>query len=405
MTRLASASTISTDATSIADMLLEQCRLSDYAGYDPFDALNSTVFDRLGGNRWPFARVAWLQLFKRSPVNLRPILAVPRKRNPKGIALIVLGLLERHRHRGNANDLVEAVKLGDWLLTQSVDRDTWHHRAWGYHFDWAARAFYVPRGKPNAITTCYVARALYALGHMTGAQRFTDAAVDAGFFLDALYVNDTGVEYYAYIPGESAFVHNASLWSAALVGETAARTGNTAMCDRALRVARQSVSMQQTDGAWVYGTRGHHGFIDGFHTGYNLEALSALQKATATVEFREAIERGMYYYRRNFFLPDGTVKYYHDRVWPLDMHSVAQAIITLSKVGGEHDDRALADKVLHRAHASLYMPEKKRFVYQKGRWWTNRINYLRWTQAWAFYALSLHAATQSNRLEGQHATH
>ncbi|SAK50371.1 hypothetical protein AWB80_01431 [Caballeronia pedi] len=398
-------SPLAAEANAIANALLKNCRADNYAGYDPFDALNSDLFERVGGKVWPLGCVAWLQLHKRSPVNVRPLVAVPKQRNPKGIALIVLGLLERYKYLDDDAELAEAVELGKWLLTQSVDTDAWRHRAWGYHFDWAARAFYVPRGKPNAITTCYVARALYALGQVTSNGVFIEAAIDSGLFLDSLYTNDVGVEYYAYIPGESAFVHNASLWSAALVAEAAVRVGNDDMRDRALRVARQSVSMQRTDGAWIYGTRGHHGFIDGFHTGYNLEALTLLQETTGTAEFSEAIDRGMDYYRQHFFLLDGTVKYYHDRTWPLDTHSVAQAIVTLLKVGGTRNDQFLVERVLSRAKESLYMPAEKRFVYQKGRWVTNRINYLRWTQAWAFYALSLYAAHETNQPEPHHASH
>jgi polysaccharide biosynthesis protein VpsJ len=379
-------------AAQIADALLEQCKRDDFAGFDPFDALNSAFFDRLGGNRWPLGRIAWLQLHKRSPINLRPLFSVPKRRNPKGIALIILGLVERCRSSRSPDDMAIAVELGEWLLTQSADLDSWGHRAWGYHFDWAARAFYVPRGKPNAITTCYVARALYALGDLTGNANFTNAAIDAGFFLDSLYLEHAGANYYAYIPGETAFVHNASLWSAALVCEAAVRVRNDAMRDRALEVARQSVHMQRPDGAWAYGTRSHHAFIDGFHTGYNLEALSLLKSATGVSEFDGALEAGMNYYRARFFLPDGTVKYYNDRVWPVDTHSVSQAILTLIRVGGTADDLVRADQVIDRAISTLYVPDKKRFLYQKGRWLNNSVNYLRWTQAWAFYALSVYAA-------------
>jgi hypothetical protein len=383
--------TIVLEARNIADSLLEQCREEDFCGYDPFDGLNSSVFERLISDRVPFARIAWLQAHKRSPLNFRKLMGVPKMRNPKGIALIILGLLERVGNNRDGAELSEAIDLGDWLLGQCADRSVWKHYAWGYHFDWAARAFYVPRGKPNAITTCYVARALYALGEATGASRFTDAAIDAGSFLDSLYLCASGVKYYGYIPGETAFVHNASMWSAALVAQAATRTGDEDMCERALNVARQSASMQRYDGAWPYGVRSHHTFIDGFHTGYNLEALDLIQRIAGTKEFSGNITKGMDYYKSNFLLPDGTVKYYHDRIWPLDTHSVAQAVITLIHVGGTEEDFVLADAVVLRARSSLYLSAERRFVYQKGRWITNRINYLRWTQAWAFYALSMYA--------------
>lgn len=381
--------TILLNASDLADALIAQCRATDYAGYDPFDGLNSVLFKKLALGSLPFAKIAWLQLHKRSLANFRPLVGVPRRRNPKGIALIILGLLESEKSVGDGTRIKEAIRLAEWLLDQRCDRSRWKHSAWGYHFDWAARAFFVPKGTPNAITTCYVARALAALGDVTGNQRFVDAATDSGLFLESLHRDDGG--YYAYIPGESAFVHNANLWAAAVVGETAKRIGDNALMQRALSAARRSVAMQREDGAWRYGTRDHHSFVDGFHTGYNLEALAALQQAAGTGEFSEAISRGMDYYRKNFFLPDGTVKYYDNSIWPLDTHSVAQAILTLLKVGGSDGDHRLATRVFERALDTLYMPDERRFMYQRGRLTTNRINYLRWTQAWAFYAIGTYA--------------
>lgn len=31
-----------------------------------------------------------------------------------------------------------------------------------------------------------------------------------------------------------------------------------------------------------------------------------------------------------------------------------------------------------------------RYIHQKTRWLTNRINYPRWTQAWAYYSLAFY---------------
>jgi polysaccharide biosynthesis protein VpsJ len=384
----------------VSDALLSQARKDSFCGYDPFDALNSVLFKRSVLDAWPAARVAWLQLHKRSRVNLRPLIGVEKRRNPKGVALFILGLIERYQLYRREIDLCEATSLADWLLGERADKGVWLHHAWGYHFDWAARAFYVPQGKPNAITTCYVSRALYAVGAASGLSRFTDAAVDAAYFLDSLYIHTADSDYYAYIPGEVTFVHNASLWTAALVAEATAHTGDNRMRERALRAARQSVSMQRPNGAWVYGTLPHHQFIDGFHTGYNLEALNLLGRALHTDEFDMSIQKGMEYYRNNFILPNGTVKYYHNKIWPLDTHSVAQAIVTFTKVGGTSSDLALAERIVKHAVETLYMPDRGRFVYQKTRFFTNRINYLRWTQAWAFYALSVYGVFASQKSGG-----
>mgnify|MGYP000698078570 FL=1 len=158
--------------------VLASVQRNSYAGQDPFDGLNSHLFKPVPKLRKGLFGLVWIQLHKRSIFNLRKLLAVPAGRNPKGIGLFILGLLEDYKRTNNNSHLNEAIKLGDWLLTQqsnlSVEgRATWQHACWGYHFDWNARAFFVPKGKPNVITTIYVSQALYALGQITGNKTYT----------------------------------------------------------------------------------------------------------------------------------------------------------------------------------------------------------------------------------------
>ena len=64
------------------------CEDESFMGWDPFDGLNSKVFQSLPfikNNR--IARLIWIQLFKRNPINLRKFMMVPKGHNPKGLAL------------------------------------------------------------------------------------------------------------------------------------------------------------------------------------------------------------------------------------------------------------------------------------------------------------------------------
>lgn len=383
----------------LASVIIGEARFEGFAGYDPFDGLNSSAFDKISFlKKNSLFGLTWIQFHKRSPVNFRSFLGVRKCRNPKGVGLFVLGLLEDFERTGIRATLDEAQMLSDWLLTQQCDKTEWRLSCWGYHFDWMARAFFVPKGKPNVITTIYVAKALHKLAMVLsdlGSEselvcRYRDPAQEAAkFIVDFLYTEDGERCFFAYIPGEIAFVHNASLWAAAWVAVVASETGNTDFKDLAIKVAWQSVKEQQADGSWVYGGRHHHQFIDGFHTGYNLEALDLLQRALQFREFDDAIKRGLTYYKTSLIEEDGTAKYYHDNRYPLDMHSVSQALITLLKVGGGREDFLLAGKIAQRAIDTLYIPEKHRFVYQKNKFYTNRINYMRWTQAWVYYSFAL----------------
>ena len=385
---------------SVHASILACSKEAGFKGYDPFDGLNSKLFTAMPGLKRGIFGLAWIQFFKLSPVNFRPLLGVPKRRNPKGIGLFILGLLEDYQRTNDQQFLEQARNLADWLLTQQCDRDRWSHSCWGYHFDWKARAFYVPNGKPNVITTIYVAQALFALADVLDgiddaetAEIYRQPALDAAHFIvKTLYTESDGRCFFAYIPGETAFVHNASLWAAAWVAVVAAFTGNNEYRELALKVARQSVWEQGNDGSWVYGARHHHQFIDGFHTGYNLEALDLIQRSLGVDEFSTAIRNGYRYYKAHFFEADGTAKYYNNNRYPLDMHSVSQAILTLIKLAGYDGDYegdvALVERVIQRSLDTLYLPDKKRFVYQKTRRFTNRINYMRWTQAWVYYSFA-----------------
>jgi hypothetical protein len=221
---------------------------------------------------------------------------------------------------------------------------------------------------------------------LLGIRRFADVALDAGLFLDGLYV-EAKLPFFRYIPGECAFVHNANLWAAAMVAEAARRLGDARMKRRAVAAARHSVSMQRKDGSWSYGALSHHGFVDSFHSGYNLEALSRLNTLEPSAEWAGAIERGLRYFRCTFIEPDGAVRYYHDRRYPLDAHCAAQAILTLL-AAGEWNDLNTCRNIATWSLRVLYVPRLERFAYQRHRFIVNRVCYLRWTQAWMYRALA-----------------
>ena len=169
------------------------------------------------------------------------------------------------------------------------------------------------------------------------------------------------------------------------------------LADMAYRVTEQSVTEQHADGSWPYGARSHHGFIDSFHTGYNLEALNVIRKQLQTDVFDASIESGMNYYRDHFFLDDGTPKYYHDSVYPIDMHAVSQAVLTLLNVAHADKDGEMVRGVLQWAIENCYYPRTGYFYYQITPLYKNRIPYLRWTQAWTYLALTSYSITIQRR--------
>src|SRR5256714_6568004 len=152
---------------AVYDSVRAWCRARGYAGHDPFDALNSRLFQSTPLRRLRLARLAWTQILKRSPFNLRALALVPAERNPKGTALFALAALARLRTTRGAQDARDARSLLEDLLDSRI-RSQHGHGAWGYNFDWQGRAFYAPRGTPAIVPTAFAVRALVEGALATG---------------------------------------------------------------------------------------------------------------------------------------------------------------------------------------------------------------------------------------------
>ena len=192
--------------------------------------------------------------------------------------------------------------------------------------------------------------------------------------------------FISYIPGETTLVHNANLWGAAYLAESSLLVSDPKkqklyanICTKA---ADFSIKYQNNNGSWLYGNKKHHNFIDSFHTGYNIEALSIIKNSLKINKYDSQIDLGYKFYLDNFITEKGDVKYYNNNLYPIDMHSFAQAIILLSA----NHNKFLSEKVIKRSIDLMYIRKLKYFIYQKNQIYKNKVNYLRWTQAWAYYS-------------------
>lgn len=74
--------------------LLAYCQANDFAGYDPYDAVNSKFFSIFPFMDCRIPRLVLTQLLKRSPINFRPLLLIPKAQNPKALALFLMSFLK-----------------------------------------------------------------------------------------------------------------------------------------------------------------------------------------------------------------------------------------------------------------------------------------------------------------------
>ncbi len=370
--------------------LLAFCRANDWAGYDPYDALNSRVFEALPFLNFRLFRLALTQLNKRSPINFRPLLLIPKSHNPKGLALFISALLKLER-AGQLDQPVDFVAMADRLLALRSQGSP--YVCWGYNFSWQTRFELVPRGSPNIICSTFAANALLDVYERHPEPRFLEAAVSASrFILDVLYWKPNPNEgCFSYTPLWKAEVHNASLLGAALLCRVARMSGETRFIGPSLEAANYSARRQHPDGAWDYGESDNPSqrWKDNFHTGYNLCAFRRIGADVGTAEFEPNVRLGFRFYRDHFFCEDGVPRYFHNETYPIDVHSVAQSVITLYGLQDlDARNLQLAGSVMRWTMANLWNDRAGHFYCLKHPSYTVKIPYMRWAQAWMLMAFA-----------------
>jgi hypothetical protein len=375
------------DVQHVTLELLDYCRKNNWAGYDPYDALNSPLFEAMPVLDSRLPRLALTQLLKRSPINIRPLFGIPPTQNPKALGLFLTALLKLWKL--GLSEEIEVRTLID-LVTQSRSAGA-NYWCWGYSFPWQTRTIVVPRGTPNLVCTTFVVTALLNAYDALADERLLEVAVNVGeYFINELYYTEKpDVASFSYpLPGAKTKIHNANFLAAGFLCRLFHYTKDERFLEPALKVARYSASKQRSDGSWPYGELPKQEWIDNFHTGYNLGGLQAICSYLPTSEFEPSIRRGFDFYLNHFFRADGAARYFHDRTYPIDIHCVAQSILTLLEF--QHlstTSLALLTSVYSWTIKHMW-DEVGYFYYRVLRSVTIRTSYMRWSQAWMLLALA-----------------
>lgn len=379
------------DLKTTYDRLYAYCATQDFAGHDPFDALNSEVFQRSPLKSLRLARLSFLQLVKRSPIDLRAKLRVKEGVNPKALALFALAEMSRCRESGDERHAENAKFLLDKLLKLKITGGLESGERWGafgYNFDWQSRYFFAARGTPAIVPTAFASQAFYEAFSLFDDDKYSDAVTEIASFVASRlnrFIETDDEVCFSYTPLDRSVIYNASL----LAGECLARSATindkvfyARLAERALRFV---VRRQRADGAWTYGASSKQSWVDNFHTAYVLLSIRRITDALGITEYEteNAFERGFDYWLANFFLDDGTPKYYDDEVYPVDIHAAAVAIATMSELGETANARRVAVWTCENM-----LDERGFFYYQHRLGGVVKTPFMRWGQAWMSYALA-----------------
>jgi hypothetical protein len=350
------------EARPAAERLSAALEREGFAGHDPWDALTSPFVRTVARGR--YGRWAAINALKYSPVDLRRVLGVPRQRHTKALALLVSAYTR-------LGDTARAEELAaDLVERQSPDG------GWAYGFDVQTRWGFYAAGQPNAVATVFASHALLDAGIAAPVERAVEWAASA------LPVERDGKRWFAYYPGATIPVHNASLMVAGLMART------STLDSIAADAVAFTLDRQHPDGSWPYGDDDRLGWVDGYHTVYVLESLDRWSLLGAAPAVDDAIECGLDLFLTRLVDPDGAARSSLRSRYPVDTHACAIAVTGLCRLAAR-DPRALptAERILAWTLANMQRRDG-RYAFQRHRLGRNSIPYIRWSDAHMLLALA-----------------
>lgn len=382
------------DICAALQRVLDYSSAREFSGYSKFDALNSSFLEIIFGWHW-VPRLLITQAVNRCWFHVRPLLGVRQSRNPKGIANFIKAYANRYQLNAETADRDCVKALADWLLDNHADPDgRYHGLCWGYNFPWQSPGFYAPRHFPNCIVTVFCAEGLLKAFAVTGNTRYREAARSAAdFILKDLPVLEESAERkcIGYVPAILRWkVININAVAAGFLATLAQITGEPSLTSEARRMIRWVVDHRVPGEAWPYTAPAETSGIgyDNYHTGGILDGLYDYMHASGDATHKTTYREVLNFYRRNLFLDDGTARLFSDRTYPVDIHSVAQGILTFVKAAaldGAYLDfarRIVAWGIRHMQDADGH------FYYRKHHWFTRKECMMRWNNSWMAWALS-----------------
>jgi hypothetical protein len=355
---------------------------NDYRGYDTFDGLSSKFLHALTFNN-KLLRIAVQQSVRRFPWNIRPLVGIGMHRSTKGMGFIARGFMRLHEATGEAIWRTKAETALDWLTRNQSQN--YSGAAWGNHFEYQSRGdFHLPAGVPTVVWTSLIGHAYLDAYDAYGREEYLQIAASACEHIrrDLHLMPDGDTICISYTPIHQNKVHNANTLGAGLLARVYSHNKNESYRELARKAIAYTALYQRPDASWYYGEAPFLHWIDNFHTAYVLDSFKYYAEGTGDMQFQPKLLDGYHYWKKTFFLPDGTPRYYDRKTLPIDIQCSSQAIDTL--VFFNDLDPGNLQLALNVANWTIKnMQDRTGYFYYRrySNWLVNRTPTLHWGQA------------------------
>jgi len=361
---------------------------NDYRGYDTFDGLSAKFLRPFTFNN-KLLNIALQQGVRRFPINLRPLLGIPKSHSTKAMGFFARGFMRLHETTGDPVWRDKADFALKWLIANQSPG--YSGACWGNHFDYQSRTGFARKGLPSVVWTSLIGHAFLDAYDHFHENRFLDVAVSSCDHIvhDLKLLPENDSICIGYFPASTNKVHNANALGASLLARVYSFTRNEAYRSVAEKAIRYTAKFQRADSSWYYGEASNLHWVDNFHTAYVLDCFKHYTQSTNDSQFNKCLMEGYYYWKNTFFLPDGTPRYYNHKTQPIDIQCCSQAIDTLVFFS-DLDVESLALAVKVATWTIEHMQARSGYFYYRrySPLLVNKTPTLHWGQATTFCALA-----------------
>ena len=357
----------------------------DYKGTDPYQ-MDEKAFSIL--KAFPlFSRIRRVLKPFHSKIPSSAFSKFPPIYHPKAIGLIISGNSYLYQVTGDNSLLFENNRLLQ-ILT-SLKSIEFNNACWGHPFEWGQNPRY-PFNTPLVCVQTPVIQSLldyYEVSKNEDALNLAKSALQ--WIVDDVKKDDFGESVSLYnSPLTTDHVHNSNIMAAVVFYRFNDIYENHLFTEYANKLIRFTINRQNPDGSWYYSDTSST--IDNRHTGFILSALSKICQYKQDDEIKKSLDLGSKYYYNNLF-ENEIPKWSPEQTYPVDIHDVAQAIVTSVDLGDHH----LANRIIEFAVEKM-SNAKDCFYYKRFESGdVNKAVFIRWGQAWMYYALTKTYAYQT----------
>ena len=369
-----------------------------FKGYDPYDILNSSFPFHIFGK---YFQALVIQIHKRNPINFRFLLGIKKDYNPKGLGL----LLHAYSLLYQISSLEEYREKMDFLFEWLCNNKTrgYSGYCWGYNFAWANPQKVLLAFHPSIVVTSFVGKGIFSYYQATKEAKAKEVLNGISeFILKDLPItkNENGI-CFSYTDVVQDCCYNASMLGAEILSLNYFITKNTFYLEKAKEAVDFVLAYQHADGHWNYSIDLETGVEDkqlDFHQGFVINSLHAFIKFCNCNEkkYKNALLNASDFYLKEQFFEDGRSKWRLPKKYPLDIHNQAQGIISFSNLKRYSDTYFNFALIIAEWTMNNMCDKKGYFYYRKHKLYTNKISYMRWSQAWMLLALA-HLSYSSER--------